>query len=57
MSQFITTCFECEVVGGTLNRDVDVDYFDLNCLPEDLIRMHPRWLKDSLEKKSLLYIR
>jgi 8-oxo-dGTP pyrophosphatase MutT (NUDIX family) len=61
VSQFITTCFECEVVGGTLNREseeaLDVDYFDLNRLPEDLIRMHPRWLKDALEKKSLSYIR
>lgn len=56
MSHFITTCFECEVVGGTLNREseetLDVNYFELNHLPEDLLHMHPRWLKDALEKES-----
>ncbi|MED1490655.1 HAD-IIA family hydrolase [Bacillus smithii] len=61
VSHFITTCFECEVVGGTLNREseetLDVNYFELNHLPEDLLHMHPRWLKDALEKESFSYIR
>lgn len=61
VSHFITTCFECEVVGGTLIREneetLDVNYFDLNHLPENLLRMHPRWLKDALEKEQISYIR
>lgn len=61
VSHFITTCFECEVVGGTLIRKneetIDVNYFDLNHLPENLLTMHPRWLKDALEKEEISYIR
>ncbi|MEC0668324.1 NUDIX domain-containing protein [Priestia flexa] len=61
VSHFITTCFECEVVGGTLIREneetLDVNYFDFNHLPENLLRMHPRWLKDALENKQISYIR
>lgn len=61
VSHFITTCFECEVVGGTLIREndetLDVSYFDCNHLPEDLLPMHPKWLEDALEKKQMSYIR
>ncbi|MDS9471562.1 HAD-IIA family hydrolase [Sporosarcina pasteurii] len=61
VSHFITTYFECEVVGGTLIKEneeiVDVNYFDLNHLPENLSRMHPRWLKDALDKEQISYIR
>ncbi|MCA1073659.1 HAD-IA family hydrolase [Clostridium bowmanii] len=61
VSHFITTCFECEVVGGNLIKNseetLDVDYFDFNCLPKNLLPMHPRWLKDALEKEKISYIR
>ncbi|KKB33118.1 HAD-IIA family hydrolase [Heyndrickxia sporothermodurans] len=61
VSHFITTCFECEVIGGTLNRKseetLDADYFDFNHLPENLLNMHPRWLKDALERERISYIR
>lgn len=57
MSHFITTYFEGEGVRGTLNREneetLNVDYFDLNHLLEDLLHMHPRWLKGALEKGQL----
>ncbi|MDE0582886.1 HAD-IIA family hydrolase [Planococcus sp. A6] len=61
ISHFITTCFECEVVGGTLIKEseesLDVHYFAFNELPENLLPMHPRWLKDALEKEQTSYIR
>lgn len=60
-SHFITTCFECEVVGGTLSSEneetLDVDYFDFHHLPENILHMHPRWLRDALEKEKASYIR
>ncbi len=61
VSHFITTCFKCEVVGGNLIKEgeetLDVDYFDFNHLPENLLTMHPRWIKDALEKEKIAYIR
>ncbi|EIM05437.1 hypothetical protein A1A1_16183 [Planococcus antarcticus DSM 14505] len=61
ISHFITTCFECEVVGGTLikksEETLDVNYFGFNHLPENLLCMHPKWLKDALEKEQISYIR
>lgn len=56
VSHFITVCFECEAVSGELEWDVeetlDVDYFAFDQLPEDLLTMHPRWLKDALDLKE-----
>lgn len=61
VSHFITACFECEVVGGILNSEneeaLDVNYFDVNHLPQNILHMHPRWLKDALEKEKISYIR
>ncbi|OBR94359.1 putative hydrolase YutF [Clostridium ragsdalei P11] len=61
INHFITTCFECEVVGGNLIKEgeetLDVNYFDFNYLPKNLLPMHPRWLKDALEKEKVSYIR
>ena len=61
VSHFITTCFECEVVGGNLikkgEETLDVDYFDFNYLPENILPMHPMWLKDALKKEKVSYIR
>ena len=61
VSHFITTCFKCEVVEGTPNKEneetLDVNYFELNHLPENLLHMHPRWLKDALEEEGISYVR
>lgn len=50
--QFVTSCFLCRVVGGTLGPDgveaLDVSFFDPERLPADLLPMHPRWLSDAL---------
>ncbi|WP_077319511.1 HAD-IIA family hydrolase [Virgibacillus proomii] len=61
VSQFITNCFECEVIGGNLVREneetLDVSYFDINHLPDDLLHMHPKWIKDAIIKQNVSYIR
>lgn len=61
VSHFITTCFECKIVGGRLNKHndetLDVDYFAFDGLPEELLPMHPNWLKDALAEKKTSYIR
>lgn len=61
VNHFITTCFQCEVVGGALqienDETLDAKYFPINQLPKDLLHMHPRWLKDALDQTSVAYIR
>ncbi len=46
VSQFVTSCFLCEVSGGELRADrveaLDAVFFPTNALPGDLLRMHPR---------------
>jgi ADP-ribose pyrophosphatase YjhB (NUDIX family) len=50
--QFVTACFSCTAVGGTLRADgveaLDAAFFDPERLPADLLPMHPRWLSDAL---------
>jgi ADP-ribose pyrophosphatase YjhB (NUDIX family) len=61
ISHFITTCFECKIIGGTLRQKtdetLDARFFAPNDLPENLLTMHPRWLQDALEKEHAPYIR
>lgn len=61
ISQFITSCFECEVVGGALiktsNETLDANYFDCDDLPSNLLPMHPMWLQDALAKEVKPFIR
>lgn len=58
---FITTCFLAEVVSGELrcnsSESLDVQFFEPNALPTDLLKMHPRWLKDALANKEAAFIR
>jgi ADP-ribose pyrophosphatase YjhB (NUDIX family) len=50
--QFVTSCFLCKAVGGTLRADgveaLEVMFFDPKRTPADLLPMHPRWLSDAL---------
>ncbi|WP_121639125.1 HAD-IIA family hydrolase [Virgibacillus sp. Bac330] len=61
VSHFVTNCFACEVIGGNVvgknDETLDVRYFDINQLPDDLLRMHPKWLKDAIVKQNVSYIR
>ncbi|WP_294184351.1 HAD-IIA family hydrolase [uncultured Clostridium sp.] len=61
IDHFITTCFECETVGGKLikrgEETLDVNYFDLSHLPKNLLPMHPTWLRDAIHKEKGSYVR
>lgn len=58
---FITSCFQCEIVGGELNADgveiTDAAFFKTDNLPKDLLTMHPQWLSDALAKKESPFVR
>lgn len=61
VSQFVTSCFLCEISGGELHADrvevLDAAFFPANALPEDLLPMHPRWLSDALAGKISAFVR
>lgn len=61
VSHFITNCFQCEVIGGELKKSteeaLEIRYFNIHELPENLLPMHPRWLEDALAQKDLAFIR
>ncbi|MED4015512.1 NUDIX domain-containing protein [Sutcliffiella cohnii] len=58
---FITTCFLAEITGGELrcnsNESLEIKFFSPENLPQDLLNMHPRWLKDALANRELAFIR
>ncbi|MFA9558875.1 NUDIX domain-containing protein [Evansella sp. AB-rgal1] len=58
---FITTCFLAEITGGELtcnsNESLELKFFEPHNLPYDLLKMHPRWLKDALSHKKSAFIR
>ncbi|GIN90036.1 DNA mismatch repair protein MutT [Siminovitchia terrae] len=58
---FITSCFLAEITGGELRCNLDesleINFFGLEDLPKDLLKMHPKWLEDALAKRDLAFIR
>ncbi|WP_110927688.1 NUDIX domain-containing protein [Bacillus massiliglaciei] len=58
---FITTCFLAEIKDGELrcnsSESLDIQFFKQDALPQDLLTMHPRWLKDALANKEAAFIR
>jgi len=58
---FITSCFEAEVIGGSIKRTCpeteDVRFFPSTALPENILHMHPRWLADALCEYEAAFIR
>lgn len=60
-THFITTYFEAQVVGGQINcsspETLDLRYFPLDALPDDILPMHPQWLKDALSEQVAPFIR
>ncbi|GHH99444.1 NUDIX domain-containing protein [Neobacillus kokaensis] len=58
---FITTCFLAEITGGELrcnsDESLEIQFFNPEELPQDLLKMHPRWLKDALVNRELAFIR
>lgn len=58
---FITTCFLAEITGGELqwhsDESLEIKFFGLQNLPQDLLKMHPRWLEDALSESERAFIR
>ena len=58
---FITTCFLAEITGGELrcnsDESLEIKFFEIQNLPHDLLKMHPRWLKDALANSEKAFIR
>ena len=58
---FITTCFLAEITGGELkcnsDESLEIKFFDQQNLPQNLLKMHPRWLEDALADQELAFIR
>lgn len=58
---FITTCFLANITGGELKcnskESLEIKFFKQCSLPRDLLKMHPRWLKDALSNRELAFIR
>lgn len=58
---FVTTCFLCSVEEGTLEADedeaVEVEFFDVDDLPSNMLSMQPQWLTDATEKRDATAIR
>ncbi|MEI5907708.1 NUDIX domain-containing protein [Bacillus spongiae] len=58
---FITTCFLAEITGGELrcnsDESLELKFFDQQNLPQDLLKMHPRWLEDALAEREMAFIR
>ncbi|MBM7540277.1 NUDIX domain-containing protein [Amphibacillus cookii] len=58
---FITTCFLAEIIGGELkcnsNESLEIKFFGQEVLPDHLMKMHPRWLKDALAQREKAFIR
>ncbi|EKN64641.1 NUDIX domain-containing protein [Schinkia azotoformans] len=56
---FITTCFLAEITGGELrcnsDESLEIKFFEIQNLPHDLLKMHPRWLKDALANSEIIY--
>ncbi|GMA49224.1 DNA mismatch repair protein MutT [Alicyclobacillus contaminans] len=58
---FVTVCFEMAIVGGTLHSNsgesLDVRFYPVDALPDDILPMHPRWLEDALAKSGAPFVR
>ena len=58
---FITTCFLAEITGGELrcnsSESLEIQFFEQQSLPRDLLKMHPQWLNDALANNDLAFIR
>ncbi|AFS79053.1 NUDIX hydrolase domain-containing protein [Gottschalkia acidurici 9a] len=60
-THFITTYFEGEVIEGEINcssdETLELCYFGIEALPENILPMHPQWLKDALCQQDRAFIR
>ena len=61
VSQFITSCFRCQIMQGDVHCDeeetLDAAFFPPDELPAELLPMHPQWLTDALANELPAYIR
>ncbi len=57
---FISTCFECRVVGGRLRtcpETLELAYFEPAALPQTLVSLHRIRISDALRRQALAAIR
>jgi 8-oxo-dGTP diphosphatase len=58
---FVSTTFECRIVGGTLRADgeesLDVAYFSPDNLPEGVVCDHTRRIRDALDGQEAAFYR
>lgn len=58
---FVTTCFLCRPVGGTLvamgPETLETGFFSPESLPGPMMTMHPLWLADALAQSGIPFIR
>lgn len=58
---FVTSCFLAEIVEGKVKANskesIDMKFFPITELPENLLKMHPQWLEDALAKEKTTFIR
>lgn len=56
VTQFVTTSFECEVIGGNLAQQteeaLDVAFFPSDKLPENMLHMHPSRINDAIMSRK-----
>lgn len=52
---FVTCCFRCTAVGGSLTADaeetLDADFFRTDELPSNILPMQPRWVADATAER------
>jgi ADP-ribose pyrophosphatase YjhB (NUDIX family) len=53
---FITNCFRCTIEAGTPDADgdeaLDVGFFGVSDLPENILPMHPQWIADATGRSN-----
>ncbi|MDU2065494.1 MAG: NUDIX domain-containing protein [Sporomusaceae bacterium] len=61
VTHFITLSFLCRIKGGTLQADCkeisEANFFDMDNLPLNLMKMNPYWLADALAKSAAAWVR
>ncbi|NLT96323.1 MAG: NUDIX domain-containing protein [Clostridia bacterium] len=61
ITHFVTCCFQAEVIGGELKaaspETLELAYFPIDGLPENILKMHPLWLTDALNPMQQPFIR
>ncbi|WZL72510.1 NUDIX domain-containing protein [Clostridiaceae bacterium 35-E11] len=51
ITHFVTCCFQAKIIGGKISNaspeTLEVNFFPIDKLPPNMLKMHPRWLSDA----------